>query len=126
MCAEFRRDHPELAVLYGEISSFNATGRQSLRGDWPLLQTPEQLAALKIPTLFIAGGRDRVFPVEAIRRTQARVAGSFLVEIDSAGHSAFFERPREFNDSLLSFLQMCRFTGKAPLAHSNMPGYRPA
>jgi pimeloyl-ACP methyl ester carboxylesterase len=121
----FRRDHPEATLLYGELSSFNRTSRRSLTGEWPLLQTPEQLGALGLPVLFIAAALDRLFPVAAMRQTQARVKGAFLVEIDDAGHSAFFERPAEFNDSLLSFLQMCRITGRAPAAHSNMPGYRP-
>jgi pimeloyl-ACP methyl ester carboxylesterase len=120
--AAFRRGNPVESLLYGEISSFNRVTRQTLSGVWPLVQTPEQLAGLGLPVLFLAAAEDVVFPIEAMRRLQVRVPGSFLVEIDGAGHSAFFERPAEFNDSLLSFLQMCRIPGRAAL-HSNLPGY---
>jgi len=123
--AEFRRDNPAESVLYGELSSFNQIGRKTLTGVWPIVQAPEYLAALRFPILFIAAARDAVFPIEATRRVQARIPGSFLVEIEAAGHSAFFERPAEFNDSLLSFLQMCKIGGRAA-AHSNMPGYVPS
>lgn len=121
--AAFRRDNPVESLLYGEFSSFNRVNRKSLTGAWPLLQTPQALGAWGLPILFLAAAEDVLFPIEAMRLVQARVNGSFLAEIEGAGHSAFFERPDEFNDSLLSFLQMCKIKGRAPAAHSNMAGY---
>ncbi len=121
--ADFRRDNAVESLLYTEFSSFNRTNRKSLAGAWPLLQTPEALGALGLPILFLAAGMDVVFPIEATRLMQSRVAGSFLAEIEGAGHSAFFEKPNEFNDSLLSFLAMCKIKGRAPAAHSTMAGY---
>src|SRR5579883_224783 len=123
--ADFRIECPAESLLYAEISSFNQTTRETLKGAWPLMQTPEQIGALGMPIVFMAGGQDRLFPVEAMRLTQARVAASHLVEFDAAGHSAYFERPLEFNDSLLRFLQMCNIGGRAPTAHSNLSGYGP-
>ncbi len=123
--AEFRRDNPLESMLYGEFSSFNSANRKNLPGAWPLVQTPEQLAGHGFPILVMAAAKDVVFPVETARLVQARMPGSFLVEIDAAGHSAFFERPDAFNDSLLSFLQMCRIKGRTA-AHSTMPGYVPS
>jgi pimeloyl-ACP methyl ester carboxylesterase len=120
---DYRADHRAEAVLYRAISGFNRIDRRSLRGDWPLLQTPQHLASRGIPVLMIAGARDRLFPIEAMRQAQAEMEGSFMVEIDGAGHSAFFEQPDLFNDSLLSFLQMCRLTGRSKGAHSDRAGY---
>ena len=121
--AEFRRLNPVESLLYGEISSFNRANRKNLTGDWPLLQTPEALGAWGLPILFLAAAEDVVFPITATRLMQSRVFGSFLAEIEGAGHSAFFERPDAFNDSLLSFLDMCKIRGRAPAAHSNSAGY---
>jgi len=60
-----------------------------------------------------------------VRVAQADVAGSFLVEINDAGHSAFLEAPTQFNDTILSLLQMAGHVGKAGAAHSNAAGYTP-
>ncbi|WP_308910446.1 alpha/beta fold hydrolase [Pseudokordiimonas caeni] len=118
------RERPEMARLYRLINSFNATTRHNVTGSfYPI--APEALAEAGIPTLFIAGHEDKLFPVEAIRLMQERIAGSFLVEVVGAGHSAFFERPGEYNDTLLSLLQMAGHVGKTRPAHSNAAGYTP-
>jgi 3-oxoadipate enol-lactonase len=120
--ARFRAANEADSLLYRAIASFNSTTRKTLTGAWPLLQTPAVLGARNIPILFLAGTDDVVFPIEAVRLVQEQVPGSFLVELD-AGHSAFFEQPVEFNDSLLSFLAMAGFRPKGRAAHSNAAGY---
>lgn len=123
--AKFRAQNPSEALLYSELSSFNETDRRSLKGEYAIRTTAEDLAALQIPILFLAGMDDPVFPIEAIRKLQERAPGSFLVELYEAGHSAFFERPSEFNDSILSFLAMAGVKGAKPAAYSNAAGYTP-
>ena len=51
------------------------------------------------------------------------MAGSFLVEVNDVGHSVFVEAPTQFNDTLLSLLQMAGHVGKSGAAHSNTAGY---
>lgn len=121
--AAFRAANPAESLLYRQISSFNATDRHTLAGEWGDPCPPAALAASGVPVLFIAGSEDVLFPIEAIRAMQESVAGSFLVEVSGAGHSAFWERPQEFNDSVASALQMA---GLAPrrAVHSNAPGYQ--
>lgn len=119
-----RAEDPALAVLYAQISGFNATDRHNLTGAFRL-RAPEEIGGGRFPILFIAGVEDVVFPIEAIRRVQARVPGSFLVEVVDAGHSAFLERPVEFNDTLLTLAQMAGHTGSVA-AHSNTAGYTSA
>lgn len=121
--ADFRTAHPVQAALYSAIASFNRVDRHSLSGSWPRLVPPAEVGGGK-PVLFLTGLTDAIFPVEAIRRVQALVPGSFLVEV-SAGHSVFFERPDEFNDSVLSFLAACGIRGVRRSAHSNAAGYTP-
>lgn len=118
------RDRPDLACLYSQIASFNATDRRSIGGSFAPLAVPSAFGALHVPTLFVVGQEDTLYPPEAVQALQRDVAGSMYVEITGAGHSAYFERPTEFNDTVLSFLQAVRYRGRAAPAHSNTPGYR--
>lgn len=115
---------PELAALYSQIASFNAADRHSLTGRFEARPAAE-LGGKGFPILFLSGVDDILFPIEAVRLAQAEVPGSFLVEVNDAGHSAFLEAPVQFNDTILSLLQMAGHVGKAGAAHSNAAGYVP-
>ncbi|WP_447750112.1 alpha/beta fold hydrolase [Sphingopyxis fribergensis] len=112
----------EIAALYRQIASFNAADRHSLTGSFDA-RPGADLGGKGFPILFLCGADDIVFPIEAVRLAQAEVAGSFLVEVNDAGHSAFLEAPEQFNDTILSLLQMAGHVGKAGAAHSNAAGY---
>ncbi|PKQ01135.1 MAG: alpha/beta hydrolase [Alphaproteobacteria bacterium HGW-Alphaproteobacteria-13] len=114
----------ELAALYRQIASFNAADRHSLPGRFEARAAAE-LGGKGFPILFLCGFDDILFPVEAMRCVQAEVPGSFLVEINDAGHSAFLEQPVQFNDTILSLLQMAGHVGTSGPAHSNAAGYVP-
>ena len=114
----------ELAALYRQIASFNIADRHNLAGRFDACPAAD-LGGKGFPILFLCGVEDRLFPIEAVRVAQADVAGSFLVEINDAGHSAFLEAPTQFNDTILSLLQMAGHVGKAGAAHSNAAGYVP-
>lgn len=112
----------ELATLYRQIASFNIADRHSLTGRFDARPAAD-LGGKGFPILFLSGVNDIIFPIEAVRLVQAGVPGSFLVEINDAGHSAFLEAPTQFNDTILSLLQMAGHVGKAGAAHSNAAGY---
>lgn len=114
----------ELAALYRQIASFNAADRHSLTGRFEARPAAE-LGGKGFPILFLSGVDDILFPIEAVRLAQTEVPGSFLVEVNDAGHSAFLEAPTQFNDTILSLLQMAGHVGKAGAAHSNAAGYVP-
>jgi pimeloyl-ACP methyl ester carboxylesterase len=101
---------PDLAALYSQIGRFEARPAAELGGKG-------------FPILFLSGVDDILFPIEAVRLAQTEVPGSFLVEVNDAGHSAFLEAPTQFNDTILSLLQMAGHVGKAGAAHSNAAGY---
>jgi len=110
--------------VYQQLNSFNNTDRSDLVGQYANEKvSPEQLAAINVPIMFLAGQDDILFPIEAIRLVQEQVEGSFIVEFDNCGHSAFFEKPIEFNDSLLSFFQMAGLDPLSDKALSNSSGY---
>ncbi|KGJ99179.1 alpha/beta fold hydrolase [Thalassotalea sp. ND16A] len=123
----FKQANPAAAVLYQQINSFNATDKSNLTGVYADEKVaPAQLASLGMPIMFISAQDDILFPIAAVRLVQEQLTGSFMVEFDNCGHSAFFERAEEFNDSVLSFLQMAGLNPLTNSAHSNASGYEKA
>lgn len=113
--AWFLDRHPELAALYAQINHFNPSAHSIPAGEWlaavtslhqPQNLTPlDDLRKLSCPTLFILGSEDPIVPVSVARELSALVPGSELVVVDQAGHSAYFEKPAEFNPQVLDFLE---------------------
>lgn len=77
-----RSPFPELADVGRSAYPFLPV-RTLLRDRYP---TSEHLEAYDGPLLVVAGGRDRIVPVELSRQV-ARAAGAELVEIDHADHN---------------------------------------
>ena len=69
------------------------------------------LETLDIPTLLIWGDKDSVFPVEEQgRELKALLPRSKLLIIKGARHPAYLDRPQEFHDLLLDFVDEISFT----------------
>jgi pimeloyl-ACP methyl ester carboxylesterase len=60
--------------------------------------------AQEIPTLIVWGDRDRIIPVDHAYAAHDLIAGSTLRIIEGADHFVPFERPAEFLDALLTFI----------------------
>jgi pimeloyl-ACP methyl ester carboxylesterase len=56
-----------------------------------------------VPTLFLVGSEDPLCPFDLARRASELVSGSSVEIIEGAGHSAYFEKPEEFNDVVRRF-----------------------
>ncbi len=97
---------PAHAFLYQQLQSLNeappAAIALHLRA---AAYAPEALARLALPVLFVVGERDPIFPPAVIRDAAAQIPGARVVEIAGAGHSPYFEKPREWNDAVLAFLR---------------------
>lgn len=63
-----------------------------------------QIGNIRIPTLVITGEHDQVLPKEGGEEIAQLIPGAKLVEIGGVGHLGYAERPAEFNDAVLSFL----------------------
>lgn len=100
----FIRREPALSELYVQLASFNMVNRKTLPGSFGEGCTPEQLAATGVPTLFLVGKEDVLFPPDLVAGVHELVEGSRYVEIPDAGHSAYFEAPAAFNEAVRSFL----------------------
>jgi pimeloyl-ACP methyl ester carboxylesterase len=104
LSAGFREREPVLTHLYTELNNFNQGARDSLRGNLPGI-TINQLSAVKIPLLFLAGTKDILFPPDLVRSIHELIPGAEYHEIAESGHSAYFEKPHEFNETVLNFLK---------------------
>jgi 3-oxoadipate enol-lactonase len=62
------------------------------------------LPRIAAPTLVIAGGEDVAAPVSLARTLASRIPHATLAVLDRAGHLSAVERPDEFADLVLSFL----------------------
>lgn len=101
--ATVQRERPDAAILYGQIAGFNATTLHTLHGQLPSFSA-EQLTATGLPSLFVVGQEDILFPPWAVRAFQRDVPMSRFVELARTGHSAFFERPDAFNAVVQAWL----------------------
>lgn len=65
-------------------------------------QTVERLS---VPTLLIAGDHDPYFPPQVMRAVADRVPHATSTVVEGTGHSAYWERPADFNRVVLDFLE---------------------
>lgn len=108
--ASFADREPLLAFLYREIqrSTLDRTPEGSPRSIRGLLEATTDIAPVVehgIPTLFIVGEEDSIFPPAALRAMHRKMPGSEFALVEGAGHSVYFEKPNVFNHLLLDFLR---------------------
>lgn len=113
--AWFLANHPALAALYAQINHFNPSAHSIAAEEWraamlslnePAQLTPTaDLSNLSCPTLFIVGAEDPIVPATLMHELSALVAGSEVAVVDQAAHSAYFEKPAEFNHRVLDFIR---------------------
>jgi pimeloyl-ACP methyl ester carboxylesterase len=65
---------------------------------------PPRLADIKVPTLILWGGRDRLVPLDAARALNREIAGSTLVVFDDLGHAPEEEDPARTVAAVKRFL----------------------
>jgi pimeloyl-ACP methyl ester carboxylesterase len=109
----FRQREPGKTELYTQLNSFNMVNRGNLPGAFPQGPTPEEIAGMGIPLLFVVGLEDVLFPPDVIRGLHRRIPGSTLVEVPYSGHSTHYEQPEIFNQAVHQFL-LAQGIGAAP------------
>ncbi len=67
-----------------------------------MLRTLESVA---VPTLVVCGDADLLSPPALMRMLAERIPGCLVATIPEAGHSAYWERPQEWNRVVLEFLR---------------------
>jgi 3-oxoadipate enol-lactonase len=106
--ARMAREQPALHFLYRSIDTMaGATlDKEGLRARMIVLQTrpPDDLARLAVPTLFITGGEDVVFPPMLAPALAALMPNARVEQAAASGHSVYFERADVFNRFVEEFL----------------------
>jgi 3-oxoadipate enol-lactonase len=99
------REQPELVSAYREMMVSAAregyAGCCEALGDW---DPGDELAAIRAPTLVLAGAEDPATPQAQGAAIAARIPGAWLSVLDGAGHLANLEQPEAFNGLLLDHL----------------------
>ncbi len=90
-----------------EWLSFNLTeSRSNLRYTPTGIRIgPEDLEALKVPTMFLVGDDDKIVYPAVVRMVHEQIPGSEYVEVEGCGHSVYWERPEAFNQLVGEFLR---------------------
>ncbi len=104
---DFAAGHPELAFLYREIQRLNPRRPADFLAAPPGFSGSfsAYIAGTSVPTLFLVGEDDAVTPRHIVEYAAGLVNGARFRAIEGAGHSSYFEKPREFNAAVLAFLQ---------------------
>jgi len=99
---------PEQQALHAAaVASLGATSRRGYTAAMRALARFDargQVAAIRCPTLVVAGDRDRVVPLEAKLRLGAAIPGARVVVVPASGHATPYDQPATFNRLLLEFL----------------------
>ena len=100
-------DSPALTFLYAEIMA--SAGGPPTPSTFPVFSTRpvtgEEAAMLEFPLLVIGGTEDPLFPVAELEEVASLFPNGHSRFFKGAGHLAFYERPRRFNDAVLAFLK---------------------
>ncbi|MGH8720680.1 MAG: alpha/beta fold hydrolase [Burkholderiales bacterium] len=64
-----------------------------------------QLEDIRVPTLLVAGGDDRVAPCAVMERMAQKIPGAEFVLLEGCGHLGPMDQPEPFNEALAGFLE---------------------
>ncbi|TMJ04947.1 MAG: alpha/beta hydrolase [Alphaproteobacteria bacterium] len=100
------REQPAAHFLYQEIDALSHVDKVKLRRKLydAMVRPADALRTLNIPTLWLTGEEDIVYPPFLSDRLAELMPNARVVQIKQAGHSVYFERPAEFNRLLDEFL----------------------
>ena len=106
---------PPGGPTYASRARLNGTRRQLLRipqrvtlGDYAACSSfdvADRLGEIGVPTLCIAGERDRMVPPGNGEQLRDGIAGCVLALIENAGHMPPVEQPDAYNRTLVQFIQ---------------------
>ena len=112
---EFRELGPSYRAIDKEgVQRWHELHAQS-KGDNPAVTQPAgepatlaAIARLTMPVLLISGDADLISPPPVARLFHQAIPGSTLIVLTECGHSAYWERPRDFNAAVIGFLRRNR------------------
>jgi len=103
--ADFPARDPIRHFLYQQISGLNTHVPSNLLS--VLLNTRHRVETIvnrRTPTMLLVGEEDALAPAHVMEMMSRRIPQSRFVKIPGAGHSAYFEKPDDFNRLVADFL----------------------
>jgi 3-oxoadipate enol-lactonase len=100
---EYRANNPEGVRRFLQIEAQNqhSSARQTLRQPMTL----ESLEAINVPTLIVSSDEDVYAPPPLMSKMAERIPNCSFAVITGAGHSAYWEKPDEWNRLVIDFLK---------------------
>jgi 3-oxoadipate enol-lactonase len=100
-------EQPAAHFLYQEIDALSTIDKIALRKRLAETCTrpADQLRTLDVPTLWLTGDEDVVYPPFLSDLLAPMMPNARVVRVANAGHSVYFERPAEFNRVVEAFLK---------------------
>ena len=100
------REQPAAHFLYQEIDALSGVDRLKLRKKLHdgLVRPADVLRTLNVPTLWLTGDEDIVYPPFLSDILAAMMPDARVAQVPRAGHSVYFERPGQFNRIVDEFL----------------------
>jgi len=105
MSPDFQQRQPDLTWLFQQIGTFNAASQGTVQNVTKRGPRPQEVAASKVPVLFLVGDRDAVLSLKTMQLAQRLVEGSTLTVVPDAPHSLYWEIPSVFNCLVDQFLK---------------------
>lgn len=98
-------EDPPQSFLYGQLGSLTDPP-SPLEVIEVLMSTDytKDAVNVNVPTLFVVGENDPIFPPALIKNAAALIPRSRVAVVADTGHSPYFERPSEWNDIVARFL----------------------
>jgi pimeloyl-ACP methyl ester carboxylesterase len=99
-------EQPAVHFLYQEIDALSSVDKLTLRQKLSdsLVRPPDTLRTLDVPTLWLTGAEDLVYPPFLSDILARLMPKAEVVCVPEAGHSVYFERPAQFNRIVDGFL----------------------
>ena len=102
----FPEREPALCFLYQQISTLNTHVSPNLVPTlFGMKHNVKPIVEHKIPTLLLVGEEDVLAPPQVMESIIDQIPHARFVKIPQAGHSAYFERPDEFNRIVSDFVR---------------------
>jgi pimeloyl-ACP methyl ester carboxylesterase len=103
----YRVENPDGADRWLQLVH-EANGERATRQETFSQTTLAMLESLAVPTLVVAADADLLAPPALMRLMANRIPGCEFATIADAGHSAHWERPEQWNEAVLRFLEKHR------------------
>jgi 3-oxoadipate enol-lactonase len=103
--AQFLQREPTRCFLYQQISGLNVHVPADLLTKLTAMRhRVEPIIERQVPTMLLVGEEDVLTPPGTMELMARRIEHARFVKVAGAGHSVYFERPEEFNRTVLDFL----------------------